>query len=399
MSSSVREGSIMDKVGVGIIGSQFAAHLHLQNYSALRRSKVEIVALASRDLEHARSAARKFDIPNYYDDYRRLLERKDIHVVDLCAPTHLHQTMVLDAAGAGKHVICEKPLTGSFGEGESLTRQELMEGAMKNAASVARAIEANRVKFCYAENFVYAPAVTKLKSLMKACQGTVMDIRAEESHSGSHAAYSREWRTSGGGSLLRLGSHPIGAVLHLKHYEGLMKSGRPIRARSVVGDVGCLTKMEAFQREPKKWLADSWVDVEDWSAALITFEDGSKATVHATDVSLGGVKNSISVFLSNAAASVNINPNTSLVVYSPEKGMFGSEYITEKVETTAGWQFPSPDEDWMRGYPQELEDFTDAILFDREPVSGIDLAREVVEAVYAAYASAEKGMRIELRRP
>ena len=67
-----------------------------------------------------------------------------------------------------------------------------------------------------------------------------------------------------------------------------MKFGRPIRAKSVIGDVGSLTKMEAFRKEPKKWMVDSWVDVEDWSAALITFEDGSKATVLATDVSLGG---------------------------------------------------------------------------------------------------------------
>jgi len=273
-----------------------------------------------------------------------------------------------------------------------------LEEALKNATSVLKAVQTNRVKFGYAENFVYAPPVTKLKNLMKACQGTVLDIRAEESHSGSHAAYSREWRTSGGGSLIRLGSHPIGAVLHLKHYEGLMKIGRPIRAKSVVADVGHLTKMEAFKKESKKWMVDSWIDVEDWSAALITFEDDSKAAILATDVSLGGVKNLISVYMSNAVAHVNMNPNTSLVVYSPEGNIFGSEYITEKVETTAGWQFPSPDEDWMRGYPQELEDFVDAILFDREPISGIDLAREVIEAIYAAYASAEKGMRIELKR-
>jgi hypothetical protein len=45
-----------------------------------------------------------------------------------------------------------------------------------------------------------------------------------------------------------------------------------------------------------------------------------------------------------------------------------------------------------------LEDFVDALLSDREPISGIDLARDVVEAIYAAYASAEKGMRIELER-
>jgi hypothetical protein len=45
-----------------------------------------------------------------------------------------------------------------------------------------------------------------------------------------------------------------------------------------------------------------------------------------------------------------------------------------------------------------LEDFIEAILLDREPVSGFHLARDVVEAIYAAYASAEKGMRIELKR-
>ena len=49
----------------------------------------------------------------------------------------------------------------------------------------------------------------------------------------------------------------------------------------------------------------------------------------------------------------------------------------------------------LRGSKVEV---IDAVLFDREPVSGIDLALEVVEAIYAAYASAEKGMRVELRR-
>ncbi len=387
----------MDKVRLGMIGSQFAAHLHLNSLSKLRASKVDVVAVASKNKDHAQSFAKSFNIPDVYDDYRRILERKDVDAVDLCLTTDLHHTTAIDAANAGKHIICEKPLTGYFGEAKNASFQSMMEEASKNASAAQKAVQTNKVKFCYAENFVYAPSVTKLKSLMMACQGTVLDIRAEESHSGSHAPYSREWRTSGGGSLMRLGSHPIGAVLHLKHHEGMMKFGRPIRAKSIIGDIGHLTKMEAFQKEPKKWMVDSWVDVEDWSAALVTFEDGSKATLHATDVSLGGVKNLLSVYLSNAVAYANINPNTSIVVYSPEGNVFGSEYITEKVETKAGWQFPSPDEDWMRGYPQELEDFIDAVLFDREPISGIDLAREVVEVIYAVYVSAEKGIRIELQ--
>lgn len=387
----------MEKVGIGIVGARFAADLHLRSYEKLRGTKLEILAVCSKSKESGEAFSKRFGIPSVYTDFREMLERKDIHAVDLCIPTDLHHLLAIQAAEAGKHIICEKPLTGYFGEG-STPRQKMMEEALKNASKVLNAVRKGKVKLCYAENFVYAPPVAKLKSLMKACQGTILDIRAEESHSGSHATYSRQWKTSGGGSLMRLGSHPIGAVLHLKHYEGMMKYGRPIRAQSVVGDVGHLTKMESFRKEPKKWMVDSWEDVEDWAAALITFEDGSKATIHSTDVSLGGVKNLISVYLSNAVAQININPNNSLVVYSPEGNIFGSEYITEKVETKAGWQFPSPDEDWMRGYPQELEDFINAIIEDREPVSGADLAYETVEVIYGAYLSAETGKKVELVR-
>ncbi len=392
----------MGKIGIGTVGARFAAELHAHTYERFQE-KVDLVAVCSKTKESAEAFAKKFRIPHVYTDHRRMFERKDIQVIDLCVTTNLHHTMAIDAANAGKHIICEKPLTGFFGEGEgrigeTVSRRVMFEEALKNAESVLKSVKENKVRFCYAENFVYAPPVTKLKSLMKACQGTVLDIRAEESHSGSHAAYSREWKTSGGGSLMRLGSHPIGAVLHLKHYEGWMKFGHPVRAKSVIGDVGQLTKIEAFRKEPKKWMVDSWVDVEDWSAALITFEDGSKASILSTDVSLGGVKNLVSVYMSNAVAQININPNNSLVVYSPEGNIFGSEYITEKVETKAGWQFPSPDEDWMRGYPQELEDFIDSLREDRDPIAGIDLAYEVVEVIYAAYLSAETGKRIELAR-
>lgn len=385
----------MNQVGIGIVGARFAADLHLRAFEKLRGQKVEILGVCSKNRESAEAFAKRFQIPRVYTDYRQMLEQKEIQVIDLCVTTNLHHTIAIDAAEAGKHIICEKPLTGYFGEGK-VSRQTMMEEALKNASAVLKAVQKNKVKFGYAENFVYAPPVTKVKNLMNACRGTVLDIRAEESHSGSHAIYSREWKTSGGGSLMRLGSHPIGAVLHLKHFEGLIKSGKPIRVQSVIGDVGHLTRMESFRKEPKKWMVDSWVDVEDWSAALITFEDGSKANILSTDVSLGGVKNLLSVYMSNAVAQININPNNSLVVYSPEGSIFGSEYITEKVETKAGWQFPSPDEDWMRGYPQEMEDFVDAILKDREPISSIDLAYETVEVIYAAYLSAETGRRIEL---
>lgn len=393
----------MDLLRIGMVGSQFAAHLHLQNYARLRGWKVEIQVVASRNKARAEELARKYNISEVADDFRRLLDRKDIDAVDLCVPTDLHHEFVIQAAQAGKHVICEKPLTGYFGKdrseelvGLAVDRKTMFREALANCEAVAAAIKESKVKFCYAENWIYAPPVVKLKKLMQVSKGTILDMRAEESHSGSHAAYSRKWKTAGGGALLRLGAHPVSAVLHLKHYEGILKTGCGIQLKSVTAEVGQHTRIESFKKEPQKWIVSAWEDVEDWATMIMNFEDGSQAVVSASDGVLGGVRNTMTVYLSNAVVQVNINPNNTVVTYAPAPHIFGEEYIAEKLETKAGWNFASPDEDWVRGYPQELEDFVDCLITGREPDSGLDLARQTVKAIYAAYLSAEKGRRVDL---
>ncbi len=398
-------GKSMERIKIGMVGSQFAAHLHLNSLSKLRGSKVEVVAVVSRNRANAENFARKFNIPDAYDDYRYILDRKDVDVVDLCIPTDLHEAFSIKAAEAGKHIICEKPLTGYFGKerkedqiGFTVSKKLMLKEALKGCDRVLKAVKKNKVKFMYGENWVYAPPFTKLKSLIKASGGTILEIRAEQGHSGSQAKYSRRWKTSGGGALMRLGAHPVGGVLHLKHFEGILKYGRPIRAKSVTAEVGQHTKIASFVKEKKKYVVSEWEDVEDWGVMVITFEDDSTATVFASDTVLGGVRNTLNVYLSNAVVNVNINPHDVLEVYAPEPHIFGDEYIAEKLETKAGWNFPSPDDDWMKGFTPEMEDFIDALLLDREPISGIDLARDVVEAIYAAYASAEEGKRINLKK-
>ncbi|MBI4966243.1 MAG: Gfo/Idh/MocA family oxidoreductase [Desulfomonile tiedjei] len=391
----------MDKVRIGLVGKGFAARLHLDSIAGLRGLKADVVAYASRNPDRDFAAA--YGIPDHYDDYKRLLERDDIDVVDLCIPTDLHEEFCTEAARAGKHIICEKPLTGYFGKDQSeeqigftVSKSLMLRETMEGCRRVAEEVERNRVKFMYAENWVYAPPFVKLKNLMRASQGTILDMRSELSHSGSQAPYSRQWKTSGGGSLMRLGAHPVGAVLHLKHYEGLLKSGRPIRAKSVTAEVGFHSKIEAFQQETKKYVVSNWEDVEDWGVMVIAFEDGSNATVFSSDGVLGGVRNTINVYLSNSVVHVNINPNNAIEIYAPDAQVFEDEFIAERLETKAGWNFPNPDDNWMRGYAQEMDDFIDDVRLDRVPASGLDLATDTVEVIYAAYVSAEEGRRIEI---
>jgi predicted dehydrogenase len=388
----------MDRVGIGFIGSRFAAELHAHALAPLRGVACDLVAVCARTRESAEAFARRFDIPHVYTDHRALLARPDVHAVSLPVVTSLHHVFAVDAAEAGKHVIVEKPLTGCFTDAHAMSRRAMLTQALGQADAVLEACHRNRVTLCYAENFVYAPPVAKLRRLLDASGGALLDVRAEESHSGSHAEYSRRWATSGGGSLLRMGSHPIGAVIHLKHYEGVKKRGRPIRVRSVIAEVAQLTRHPEVRDARRNWLVTAWEDVEDWAAAILTFEDGTRATIHSTDTSLGGVKNLLTAYMNNGVIQANINPNTSLAVYAPDTAVWGDEYISEKVETRAGWQFPSPDEDWMRGYPQEMADFVTAIREGREPLSGALLARDTLEAIYAAYVAAEEGRRVDLPR-
>ena len=386
----------MTALRVGIVGARFAADLHAVNYRPLVPARVELSAVCARTRADAERFAKHHGIPRTFGDYQALVASPDVDVVDICSTTDTHHEIAVAAALAGKHVIVEKPLTGAFCDG-SEPREAMLAQALRNADAVLDAVAKAGVTLCYAEDFVYAPPIAKLRRLLDASGGAILELRAEESHSGSHAAYAATWKRSGGGSLLRMGSHPVGVVLQLKHHEGMKRHGRPIRVRAVTAEVAQLTKLPAVG-DRKLYMGTRAVDVEDWAVAVLTFEDGTKATVHSNDVTLGGVRNVVTAYLTNGVVQANINPNNAVAAYAPDGAVWGDEYITEKVETKGGWQFPSPEEDWMRGYPQELADFVDAIQGRREPLAGSLLAREVVEVIYAGYLSAATGRRVELPR-
>jgi len=71
-------------------------------------------------------------------------------------------------------------------------------------------------------------------------------------------------------------------------------------------------------------------------------------------------------------------------------------YITEKVDRKTGWQYVCLEEEWTRGYTQEIQDFMECVAYDRQPLAGIELAYATIQATYAAYWAAEDGKRIKL---
>src|SRR5277367_6030626 len=124
----------------------------------------------------------------------------------------------------------------------------MREGASKNAEAVREAVRRSGIKFCYAENWVYAPPIDKMRRLIAASKGSILELRAEENHSGSNSVFSRDWKSTGGGALLRMGVHSVGACLHLKAWEGRQRLGRGIRPVSVVADTADLVHSDAAAR-------------------------------------------------------------------------------------------------------------------------------------------------------
>ncbi len=386
------------------MGAGFAASFHLRSYRQVKEIPVEIVAIASKTQARAEQLAGRYGIPKVYADHRFLLDDPSIAVVDLCVPNALHLPLVLETVTAGKHVVCEKPLTGYFGQGEperevgATSKRKMLDKVKADLAEVTRVMADHPVKFCYAENWIYAPSVRKTLEILDRCvaTGSVLEIRGEESHSGSHSEYSKWWRHTGGGALARLAAHPIGLGLFLKHYEGRKKAGRPILPVEVSADGVDLTKTPAFHEVKNSPLVTGWGDVETWSQVTVTFSDGTRGIFYGADNLLGGMESTVDIRLSNARLKIEMLPVRICQFYTVDPALVQDVYFNEKQETKAGFSFPNPDEEWMLGYPHEIQDFMEAVALDRAPLSGLELAKQVVEVVYAGYVSMEERRKVVL---
>jgi myo-inositol 2-dehydrogenase/D-chiro-inositol 1-dehydrogenase len=97
------------KLRFGVLGVGRIGKIHLENL-ATRIPGTEVTALADVIPDELRAAAARHNVPRAFSDYRRVLELADVDAVAICTPTNTHYQMILDAAAAGKHIFCEKPV-------------------------------------------------------------------------------------------------------------------------------------------------------------------------------------------------------------------------------------------------------------------------------------------------
>lgn len=389
----------MTKIRIGLAGCGFVSELHMVAYRRVYGVDVEVRAVAARG-NHVNDFARKHGIPNAYRSFAELVADRELDVIDICTPPNLHAAMIVAAMQAGKHVICEKPFSGYFGRegdkapiGKHVPKALMYQRVMEEMEQTRTAIERSGKLFMYAEDWIYAPAVTKTAEIIRATGDKILFMKGEESHSGSHAAHAAEWAMTGGGSLIRMGCHPLSAVLYLKQVEAKAR-GETINVASVTCDVGNVTA--GLKPEERAYIKANPVDVEDWGTLTASFSDGTKATVFSGDMIMGGVRNLIETYTSGGSLFANITPNTHLVSYQTSEEKLASVYITEKVDRKTGWQYVCLEEEWTRGYLQEIQDFMECVATGRQPLADLALAYETTKVNYAGYWAADEWRRVTL---
>ncbi len=341
-------------VRIGIIGSGFEADLHA---AAIRMApdEAELAAVASPTPGNAAALAGRHAIPRVFTDYREMLCEKDLQMVTIAAPNHLHARMTLDCARAGKHVVCEKPLAMNLEEAD-----EMLETC-----------ERQGVLLLYAEELFFTPKYVKAKEMAdQGAFGKVYLVKQSEKHFGPHADWFWDVDRSGGGVFMDMGCHGIAFC-----YWFLDRS--PIRS------VYCQMSTQVHGGRTRG---------EDESLCILEFENGATGLVENSWARRGGMDDRVEIFGEGGVTYANLHMGNALPTYSE----YGYGYAVEKAPGTKGWSYPVFEELWNYGFPQEMRHFARCATGKEEPrATGRD-GRVVMEALYAGYASAGRGRKIAL---
>lgn len=388
---------------VAIVGTGFLAQTRARCWRRVHGGGVEIV-VAAREPAKAATFAREHGLPRGVA-IDEVMADPAVAAVDLCVPNYAHRELCERAAAAHKHVLCTKPLAAFHGQGlradatpeqfAATSRRAMLQAAVADGQAMVAACARGGVQLCYGENWVFAPSIQKAAALGAASRGVILELCGHESHSGSHSPYAKQWQHAGGGALLRLGAHPIGAMVWLKRREGLRLRSRPTLVAAVTAEVADLTRALGGAATE---IATGWLGVENWGSCVLHFDDGSRGVAWGSDNSLGGMHSHLSILASDHRFECSLSPNDAVRAYAVREEAFGREYLQEKLAGQAGWSTPMVDEDWTSGHQQLVQAVADSLRGGAPFPADGELGLEVVRIVYSAYVSAAEGRRVSIER-
>jgi len=256
------------EIGVALIGYNLMGRAHSNAYRQVKHFFTpsltpRLQVICGRSARAVAAAARKFGFEEWATDWREVIGRDDIGLVDICTPSNSHAEIAIAAAKAGKAVLCEKPLANS----------------VKDAKAMLDAVTRSNVVHMLCHNYRRIPAVMLAKQIIK--EGRLGRIRHYR------GAYLQDWlvdpdfpltwrlrkEIAGSGALGDLAAHSIDL------------------ARFLVGEITEVTAaLETFVKtrplpdQPKK---KARVTVDDATAAVVRFANGALGTIEATRVAPG----------------------------------------------------------------------------------------------------------------
>lgn len=388
------------EVCLGVAGAGRATELHMNALKRFSGVPVCYKHIVARRFEQVNLMKERYGFIEASLEFDDLLNDAEIDVIDICTPPYVHEEMIEKAIRAGKHVICEKPLSGYFGKtgdalpiGTRISKSVMYEELIKNLEHIRVLINESNKKFMYAENFVYAPAIVKAAEIIEMKKSRILYMKGEESLKGSSSAVAGEWSKTGGGTFIRTGAHPLAAILWLKQVEARAR-GEKIFVESVYADMETITN--DLSEYEHRHIAAHPVDVEDIGTVILKFSDKSRAVIIATDTLLGGSKNYVELYCNDVTINCRLTMTDLMDTYFLDEDNIDNLYISEMLPSKRGWNHPFLEDEIIRGYTDEMRDFIEAIYYDREPKSGFELAYDTVKIIYAAYKSAEIGRAVEL---
>ena len=375
-------------LSVGMVGYAFMGAAHSQAWRTAPRFfdlplEPAMTVVCGRDPNRVAVAADRLGWAGVETDWRRLVERDDLDLIDICTPGDTHAEIAIAALEAGKHVLCEKPLANTVAEAESM-----VEAAERAAARGVRAM----VGFTYRR----VPAIALAQRLVAEGRiGEIRHVRAQYLQDWiADAEAPLSWRLdkekAGSGALGDIGAHIIDLTQfitgdRIREVSGQLETF--VKERPIAAEQAGLSGTASAERGP--------VTVDDAAVFLARFTGGAVGVFEATRFATGR-KNAIRIEINGSLGSLAFDFEDMNVLHffdatePAESAGFRRILVTEPDHPYAGsWWPPGHGLGYEHGFTHQVVDLVRAIADGTDPRPTFADGLQVQRVLAAVEASSE----------